>query len=332
MGCGGSGLAAASSASPVGVAVRYSGCPEPSRTQPPRTQPPSHACGPWHDVTELDDGRVAITVGRSADETFPAGLGAQITGVFRETGDPLAALAAAPTAANDLTALSAVIDRSAARLTYSSVGDLRPALAGPDAAPALLESAVGRLRTAQLSPAATVLLCSAAADHAAALLGRCVSLHPDQAADRIIESLPVSSAPMAAVLYRQPPSPLRLTVPADPTNLATVRHHLRGWLALTGVDSETSADALLAVGEAASNTTEHAAAGAVHGVDLTVTAAFADGRLRFTVSDNGCWKPPPDLPGNRGHGIRLIHALVDDVDLIATTQGTTVNMVKEVRR
>lgn len=326
MGCGGSGLTAASSASPAGVAVRYSGCPE-----LPQPQSRCHPCGLWHDVTEFDDGRVAITVGRSADETFPAGLGAQITGVLRETGDPLAALAAASTAANDLTALSALIDRSAARLAYSSVGDLRPALAGPDAAPTLLESAVGRLRTPQLSPAATVLLCTAV-EHAAALLGPCVSLHPDQAADRIIGSLPVSSAPMAAVLYRQSPSPLRLTVPADPTNLATVRNRLRGWLALTGVDNETSADALLAVGEAASNATEHAAAGAGHGVDLTVTAAFADGRLRFTVSDNGCWKPPPDLPGNRGHGIRLINALVDDVDLIATAQGTTVSMVKEVRR
>jgi len=136
---------------------------------------------------------------------------------------------------------------------------------------------------------------------------------------------------VTGVIYRQPPDPWCLTVPAIPTNLAVIRDHLRRWLALTGVDAETSADALLAVGEAASNATEHAVGPAGQHVTVTVSAAMVDHRLRFTVSDNGCWKPPPNRPGNRGHGIRLITALVDEVDLIATNQGTTLNMVKEVR-
>ncbi|MCB0924103.1 MAG: ATP-binding protein [Mycobacterium sp.] len=136
---------------------------------------------------------------------------------------------------------------------------------------------------------------------------------------------------VTVIRYRQPPDPLLLTVPAAPENLATVRDHLRRWLTLTGVDTESSADALLAVGEAASNAAEHAATGARRNVDLTVTAAVSDGRLRFTVSDNGCWRAPPEVPSSRGHGIRLIRALVDDVELITTEQGTTVTMVKEIR-
>lgn len=310
-----------------GIAVGYSDCP--GRSEP---QSPSLPCGLWHDVTEVGDGKLALTIGHMSGDAFPAGLSAQIITVLRATHDPVAALAAASAWPTDLTALCAVIDRPAGQLCYSSLGDLRPLLAGTDTKPVILNPAIGRRATAELPPAATVLLCSAAAERAAPLLGPCVTQHPDQAVAQIIASLPPPTAPLAVILYRHPPGPLRLTVPATPTSLAPVRNHLRRWLALTGVDSETGADALLAVGEAASNATEHAAAGAGHPVDLTVSATAADGRLRFTVSDNGCWKPPPDLPGNRGHGIRLITALVDDVELITTQQGTTVNMVKEVRR
>lgn len=329
MGFGAAGCtgAAVSSVSPTGIAVRYSDCP--AQSQPASF---SHPGGPWHDVTDLADGRLALTVGHSASGSFPDDLSTRITTVLRTTGDPIAALAEAVTTAADLTALCVVIDRPTARLVYSSIGDLRPALGAPDTPPTLLVPAVGRRMTTQLPPAATVLLCTAAAERAAPLLGQCVALHPGLAADHIITLLQPLLAPMAAIVYRQPPGPMRLTVPAAPTNLATVRNHLRRWLALTGVDGETSADALLAVGEAASNATEHAAAGPGHHVELTVRAEVTDGRLRFTVSDNGCWRPPPDLPGNRGHGIRLINALVDDVDLIATEQGTTVTMVKEVPR
>lgn len=316
---------------PIGIAVGYSDCPARSETQS-RSLP----CGLWYDVTDLGDGKLALTIGHITGDDSPAGLSTQIMTVLRATGDPVAALATASTWPTDLKALCAVIDRPAGQLCYSSLGDLRPLLAGADTTPVLLDPAIGRRATAELPPAATVLLCSAAAERAAPLLGQCVTQHPDQAVAQIIASLPPPTAPLAVILYRQPPGPLELTVPATPPSLAPVRNHLRRWLALTGVDSETGADALLAVGEAASNATEHAAAGAGHPVDLTVSATAADGRLRFTVSDNGCWKPPPDLPGNRGHGIRLITALVDNVELITTQQGTTVNMVvnmvKEARR
>lgn len=49
-----------------------------------------------------------------------------------------------------------------------------------------------------------------------------------------------------------------------------------------------------------------------------------------TVSDNGRWKPPPQCPGNRGHGIRLMDALLDAVHLTRTEYGTTVEMFKEL--
>ena len=125
---------------------------------------------------------------------------------------------------------------------------------------------------------------------------------------------------------------LCVRVPAEPTSLAVVRAQLRGWLQAAGVGTETAADLLLAVGEAASNAAEHAGDGAGHEVELTVTASVTGDQVRLAVCDDGRWKPPPQSPGNRGHGLRLIAALVDTVELSTADGGTTVEMIKELTR
>lgn len=129
----------------------------------------------------------------------------------------------------------------------------------------------------------------------------------------------------------QRPAALNLVLPAAPASLAVVRRQLRQWLAEAGVDAEASADALLAVGEAASNAAEHAVTGVARPVDLTVHASIDGARMRFVVSDNGRWRPAPNHSGHRGHGIKLIHALVDSADLTTGENGTIVEMFKEVR-
>jgi anti-sigma regulatory factor (Ser/Thr protein kinase) len=125
---------------------------------------------------------------------------------------------------------------------------------------------------------------------------------------------------------------LCVRVPAEPASLAVVRAELREWFQSADIGTETAADLLLAVGEAASNAAEHAHHGAEHNVELTVTAAATDDGVRLAVCDDGCWKPPPESPGNRGHGLRVIAALVDSVDVSATPNGTTVEMTKELAR
>jgi anti-sigma regulatory factor (Ser/Thr protein kinase) len=52
----------------------------------------------------------------------------------------------------------------------------------------------------------------------------------------------------------------------------------------------------------------------------------------LTISDNGCWKPADDSPGHRGHGLLLMRALVDSVDVTTGPDGTNVTMVKELSR
>lgn len=289
-----------------------------------------HSPGLWHDIAEVHDGRLAVAVGSSTDPALATRLRSEVGSVLRATGDPVAALqtAADSTAGGaGMVALCAVIDRPTAQLTYSSVGDRQLVVTSPDTAHTVLGPAVGRPAGVRLVPAATVLLCTAGlTEPAARLLEQIAMLHPEQVADQLVGTLPCGAV---AVLYRQAPGPMSVTVPADPASLAVIRSELRHWLAVAGVDSETAADTLLAVGEAASNATEHSVLGADHDVELTVDAVVSGDRLLFTVADNGRWKPPPESPGHRGHGIRLINALVDDADLVTGAQGTTVQMIKE---
>jgi anti-sigma regulatory factor (Ser/Thr protein kinase) len=126
------------------------------------------------------------------------------------------------------------------------------------------------------------------------------------------------------------PAPLRILLPAIPASLAVIRAHLRGWLPTTAVNASTAAEVLLAVGEAASNAVEHAVRGAARNVVVEVTARATDSGLALTVKDNGRWHAPPSPQGQRGHGSRLMRALVDTVTITPTPQGTTVEMRKEL--
>jgi anti-sigma regulatory factor (Ser/Thr protein kinase) len=127
------------------------------------------------------------------------------------------------------------------------------------------------------------------------------------------------------------PAPLRIRLPAIPASLAVVRDHLRNWLPAASVNPVVAAEVLLAVGEAAANAVEHAVKGAAHAVELEVTALATDTGLTLTVKDNGRWHAPPtNVRAQRGHGSKLMRALVDTVTITPTPRGTTVEMRKEL--
>jgi anti-sigma regulatory factor (Ser/Thr protein kinase) len=67
---------------------------------------------------------------------------------------------------------------------------------------------------------------------------------------------------------------------------------------------------------------------ATHQVELTVTARLTKAGLALTVADDGHWTEPSASEADRGHGIALMHALVDDVKITSTGHGTTVDMLK----
>ena len=128
------------------------------------------------------------------------------------------------------------------------------------------------------------------------------------------------------------PAPLRILLPAIPASLAVIRARLRTWLPTAQVTPSAAAEVLLAVGEAVSNAVEHAVRGTTDDVEVEVTARATTTGLALTVKDNGRWHAPPrsERSAQRGHGRRLMRALVDTVKITPTSQGTTVEMRKEL--
>lgn len=293
-------------------------------------QSPAESDGLWYELTDLHDGRVGVVVGSCPDPSLVPGLRGQTAAALRTTTDPLQALDGIATSTAAI--LAAVIDRIDAQLSYSSLGGASPALAAPGLQTRVLESAEGRLARTAVPAGSAVLLCAGDVLGAAAvLLDGSDNLR--EAIEQLIAEVASeqSVAGVVTVVYRQAPDPLEITVAAEPDSLALLRNRLREWLARTDAGNEVRADVLLAVGEAASNAAEHACIAADGPVQMTMCARVDGDALLFTVSDNGCWKVPAADPGHRGHGIRLIEALVDEAEVITADCGTTVEMRKELR-
>lgn len=156
--------------------------------------------------------------------------------------------------------------------------------------------------------------------------------HPDFVADHLMTDLAPPSGfddDVAVLLYRHPPSSLTMRS-ARPTSLALIRDRLRRWLPAAAINAETAEEVLLAVGEAAANAAEHAKTNPDHQVELTVTARLTNAGLALTVADDGHWHEPSGSGAHRGHGIALMNALVDAVEITSTGRGTTVDMMKDL--
>ena len=72
-----------------------------------------------------------------------------------------------------------------------------------------------------------------------------------------------------------------------------------------------------------------------HQVQITLTACAAHTMVKLTVADTGSWRSPPagrgqPAPGTRGHGVIFMHALMDDVTIDPSADGTTVTMTKDL--
>lgn len=118
------------------------------------------------------------------------------------------------------------------------------------------------------------------------------------------------------------PERLRLTPPADPEALLNVRHTLARWLRVVGA-SEREIDAIkIACHEACANVVEHAYA---FGSDsFEIEAVMRDGDVWITVSDHGSWRDA--APGDRGRGITIMRAEMDEVGVLGGASGTVVEM------
>jgi anti-sigma regulatory factor (Ser/Thr protein kinase)/putative methionine-R-sulfoxide reductase with GAF domain len=121
---------------------------------------------------------------------------------------------------------------------------------------------------------------------------------------------------------------LRLQLRADPKVLAEIRHLLRRWLRHHGADDSQTLEITLAVSEACTNAIEHAYSPAPAEFSLTATAQ--DGVLSFVVTDAGRWRAPRGQ--DRGRGLRIIRAAMDDVEVNSSEGGTQIVMRRRIKR
>jgi anti-sigma regulatory factor (Ser/Thr protein kinase) len=116
--------------------------------------------------------------------------------------------------------------------------------------------------------------------------------------------------------------PLDLVVPALPESLRDVRVAMRRWLPEVGATPRAVADLLVAVGEACTNSVEHAYG---HGGTVTVQLKLQLPEVVATVCDTGHWRPSRGVNReSRGRGTQFMRNCSDDLRIDHGSTGTNV--------
>jgi len=335
---------------PAGFAARY----EPANR-------PLEVGGDWYDIVELPDGRIGIVVGDCVGHGLDA---ATVMGQLRSACRAL--LLQDASAAQTLTAMDrfaalipgaicgtvfcGILDRDNGQLTYSSAGHPPGILTLADGRTQLLDGGrslplavrPGIVRTeasCAVPPRATLLLYTDGLVERrrrsldTGIAEAAAAIHHGEAAavEDLATAIMTTMAPadgyeddVALVLYRHP-APLDLAFPAESAQLAPVRASLRTWLSRCGLSHRTMQDVLVAAGEACANAVEHGHRHAP-GQQIRLHAAATVTQLRLTVTDTGRWKNSQSASTNRGHGIPLMRALMQQVTIEPGDAGTTVDM------
>ena len=336
---------------PAGFAVRY----EPA-------VPPREIGGVWYDVLPVGDHGIGIVVGDCVGRGLPA---AAIMGQLRSSARALLLTGAQPAvlleqldAAASLipnayctTVFLAILDTESGVLQYSNAGHMPALLAGAGSGTTVLTDARSvplavrrdehRPQASRvLPPGSTLMLFTDGLverkyesiddgiDRAADVLVDTMKLPLDAVADAVLGELAPAAGyddDVAMVIYRHELVPLRIESEATADKLADIRRRLTSWLRAADVPDELTADIVLAVNEACTNSVEHAYRGHSVGTMLLEVEAI-EGEVHARVGDWGSWKEPAVNPGSGGRGLILIRAISDSVELDCTPAGTTIGI------
>ncbi|WP_460696851.1 SpoIIE family protein phosphatase [Nocardia thraciensis] len=325
--------------------------------------PPLEIGGDWYDVVQLRDGTIGVVVGDCVGRGLSAAV---VMGQLRSAARALLLRGAGPAqllaeldtvaaripGAMCTTVCAAILDPVRGLIRYSSAGHMPPVLADPDEKGRLLEG--GRAvplatfdpprrpeATTALAPGSTLVLFTDGLveqrgididmrfDDLADELSGAAAHQPREVADAVLSRLRPAAGyddDVAMVVYRQPPRPLYMDVPAEPGRLAAVRRGLSAWLAAAAVPAELSADLVAAANEACSNSIEHAYLDTPPG-HMVLTADCSVDQVTIEVADTGVWRPLPEDPGPRGRGIAMMRALTDELIIDHQGVGTRVRMI-----
>jgi anti-sigma regulatory factor (Ser/Thr protein kinase) len=108
-----------------------------------------------------------------------------------------------------------------------------------------------------------------------------------------------------------------------------MRRSLERWLAAIGVSEDLAYEIKAACGEACMNAVEHAYP---PGDNVFLVQALNLGTsVEVVVRDYGFWRPPR-ATSDRGRGLELMRRLMDSIKVVPGSEGTTVHLVKTVRK
>jgi anti-sigma regulatory factor (Ser/Thr protein kinase) len=120
---------------------------------------------------------------------------------------------------------------------------------------------------------------------------------------------------------------LHLEAPSEPRVLAGVRQALRRWLAQRDdISHDTTYEITLACDEAVTNAIEHACNPGTPRFELR--GVLSDGHVEVEVRDHGHWRA--EREDDRGRGLGLMEALMDEVHVQPSAEGTTVRMRRRI--
>jgi anti-sigma regulatory factor (Ser/Thr protein kinase) len=124
-------------------------------------------------------------------------------------------------------------------------------------------------------------------------------------------------------------NPLLLSFPANVESIPTLRRVLGRWLLEADATTSEIDEISLACSEACANAIEHAYPPGP--ATLEVHAALSEkGEAVVSVRDFGSWRAPRGT--HRGRGTVLMRGLMDAVEIDPGSEGTTVRLVRRLRR
>jgi serine phosphatase RsbU (regulator of sigma subunit)/anti-sigma regulatory factor (Ser/Thr protein kinase) len=319
--------------------------------------------GDWYDVIELSRGRVGLVIGDVVGHGITA---AALMGRLRTSLHAYAIEGHGPGRTLELvdrfvqslnepamaTAAYAVFDTYNSTVQYATAGHLPPIV---------ISGSEARAFEAMPAPPLGAFPYGRCAEHEIALeSGDLLFLYTDGLVERrgiplsdgidaLVESVRGATSPeeaclaavadlvpieglrddVAIVALQSSPVPveLHLHLPAEPKTLAQVRRILRRWLIERGADEGDVAEVTIAVSEACANAIEHAYPPAPASFQLD--AWGSNGEITVAVRDTGQWRAPRGQ--NRGRGLSIIVAAMDDVQIDRMEDGTEVVMRRRLR-
>jgi integral membrane sensor domain MASE1/anti-sigma regulatory factor (Ser/Thr protein kinase) len=319
--------------------------------------------GDWYDVVELPSGHIGLAIGDVAGHGLRAAstmgqLRMALRAYALEDPSPakvvgrLDRLVSRLLVSEIVTLAYLVLDLDSGTITFANAGHPPPLAVGPGGRTSFLEDGLGSPLGCddpepreeagfRLVPDSTLLLFTDGLVEKRGVsihegLERLATLAADRGrdletlCDTLLSSMVEEDTADDIALLAIRPVPLTgrplLRMPAEPRVLAPLRQTLRRWLRESDTDPDVANDILLACGEVCANVIEHAY-GAKEG-PLEICLDVRDGTAEVTVRDRGSWRPSSGLHG--GHGLPLIEALMESVELTGGPGGTVVRMRRRV--